>query len=107
MVSSAATTSPTAFFHTAIVPSATDTPIWGMVTSTVSVSEELTARLLDLVDGGEDGLLERWGERDGDVGRGHADDRSVEVLPALLGHERGDLGAGGARAVGLVDDHDL
>ena len=35
IVSSASTQSPGRFFHSTTVPSATDTPIWGMVTSTV------------------------------------------------------------------------
>jgi hypothetical protein len=34
MISSASIQSPTCFFHSTTVPSATDTPIWGMVTST-------------------------------------------------------------------------
>jgi hypothetical protein len=44
------------------VPSATDTPIWGIVTSTsaaFSVLEELTASLLHALDAGQDGLLQR------------------------------------------------
>ncbi len=34
MISSRSTLSPTAFFHSTTVPSATETPIWGIVTST-------------------------------------------------------------------------
>ena len=84
MISSRSTQSPGSFFHSAIVPSTTETPIWGIVTSTsVSVGEELTARLLDVVDLGQDRLLERRRERDRDVGRRHADDRAVEILAAL------------------------
>ena len=41
--SSASTQSPTCFFHSTTVPSATETPIWGIVTSMASVLEELTA----------------------------------------------------------------
>src|SRR5215218_5947684 len=108
MISSACTQSPGCFFHSTTVPSATDTPIWGMATSiSVSVLEELTARLLHVVDLGEHGLLERGGERDRHVGRRHAHDGPVEVLPALLGDQRRDLRAGGARRVRLVEDHDL
>ncbi len=33
MISSASTQSPGCFFHSTTVPSATDTPIWGMATS--------------------------------------------------------------------------
>src|SRR5919206_1637110 len=109
MISSASTQSPTCFFHSTTVPSATDTPIWGMVTSTsvVSVLEELTARLPDVVDLGQDRLLERGREGDRAVRGAHADDRPVEVLPRALGDQRRDLRAGRARLVGLVHDHDL
>ena len=60
IVSSYSTQSPTCFFHSTIVPSETLTPICGIVTSTVSVAEELTGGLLHAVDAGQDGLLERW-----------------------------------------------
>src|SRR3954462_3907512 len=86
MISSRSTQSPGCFFHSTTVPSATETPIWGMVTSTrTSVCEELTARLLHVVDLRQHGLLERGRERDRHVRRGHADHRPVEVLPAALG----------------------
>src|SRR4051812_44763945 len=76
--SSDSTQSPTRFFHSTTVPSATDTPIWGIVTSTaVSVREELTAGLLHVVDLRQDRPLERRAERDRSVRRGHADDRAV------------------------------
>src|ERR671920_2364759 len=54
--SSDSTQSPTRFFHSTTVPSATDTPICGIVTSTaaVSVGEELTACLPDVVGLGQD-----------------------------------------------------
>src|SRR4051795_5432424 len=107
MISSRSTRSPTRFFHSTTVPSETLTPIWGMTTSISSVLEEVTARLLDAVDGRQERLLERRRERDRHVGRRDADDRPVEVLEALLGDQRGDLRAGGARRVGLVDDHHL
>src|SRR5207247_11192425 len=74
MISSAWTQSPTCFFHSTTVPSATDTPIWGIVTSiNVSVVEELTACLPHVVDLRQYGLLERRGERDRHVRRGDAD----------------------------------
>src|SRR5213592_2781408 len=100
MISSTCTQSPTCFFHSTTVPSATETPICGIATSTEvcpspgasgpasssrrSIFEELTARLLDVVDLREHGLLERRRERDRHVGRRHADDRAVEVLPRAL-----------------------
>src|SRR4051794_20967555 len=107
IVSSYSTQSPTCFFHSTIVPSETETPIWGIVTSIVSVAEELTGGLLHAVDAGQDGLLQRWGERDRDVGRRDARDRPVEVLERALGDQRRDLGAGGAGPVGLVEDQHL
>src|SRR5918997_656938 len=87
MISSACTQSPGCFFHSTTVPSATDTPIWGIVTSmsVVSVLEELTARLPDVVDLREHRLLERRRERDRDVRRRDPHHRPVEVLPGVLG----------------------
>src|SRR4051812_48973418 len=108
MISSAWIQSPTCFFHSTTVPSATLTPIWGIWTSTsVSVLDELTACLPHVVDLGQHRLLERRRERDRHVRRGHAHDRPVEVLPRALGDQRRDLRARRARLVGLVDDHDL
>src|ERR1700733_11694006 len=108
MVASASIRSPTSTRQATIVPSATDTPIWGMVTSTrTSVREELTARLLHTLDAGQDRLFERWRERDRDVWRRDPDDRAVEVLEPLLGDQRGHLRPGRARGIRLVDDHDL
>ena len=49
--------------------------------------------------GGENGI--------GTSGVATRHDRAVEVLEAALGDQRRDLGAGRARLVGLVDDHDL
>src|SRR4051812_41899541 len=106
--SSASTQSPTRFFHSTTVPSATLTPICGIVTSTaaVSICEELTARLPHVVGLGQDRPLERRAERDRRVGCGHAHDRAVEVLEGVLADEGGHLGADTARARGLVqNDH--
>src|SRR3954469_12017223 len=95
--SSFSTQSPTRFFHSTTVPSATDTPIWGIVTSTsVSVGEELTARLLDVAGLGQDRALERRRERDRRVGRCDPHDRPVEVLEAALADQGGHLGADAA-----------
>src|SRR3954471_11439088 len=106
--SSDSTQSPTRFFHSTTVPSATDTPICGIVTSTaVLVSEELTARLLHGVDLRERRALERRAERDRLVRCGDADDRPVEVLERVLADDRGHLGPDTARARGLVQHHDL
>ena len=54
--SSASTQSPTCFFHSTTVPSATETPICGI---RISVVEELTHRLPHVVDLGQHRLLER------------------------------------------------
>src|SRR5207248_3200361 len=111
-ISSASTQSPTRFFHSTTVPSATDTPIWGIVTSAIApddllVGEELTARLLHVVDLRQHGALERRAERDRDIGRCDSDHRPVEVLERALGDERGHLGAHAARPRGLVEHHHL
>src|SRR3954453_9159290 len=106
--SSDSTQSPTRFFHSTTVPSATDTPIWGIVTSiSVSVGEELTARLLDVARLGQDRALEWRRERDRRVGRSHPHDRPVEVLETALADQGGHLGADTARARCLVQDDDL
>src|SRR3954465_14725201 len=62
IASSASTQSPTRFFHSTTVPSATETPIWGIVTSATLVSEELTACLLHVADLGQHRSLERRAE---------------------------------------------
>src|SRR3954471_13085198 len=107
--SSASIQSPTRLRHSTTVPSATDTPICGIVTSTsdTSVREELTARLLDVACLGQDRPLERWAERDRRVGRRDAHDRPVEVLEGALADQRRDLGPDAARTCGLVQDDDL
>ena len=69
IVASASIRSPGSTRQATTVPSATDTPIWGIVTSTrVSVGEELTASLLHAIDAGQHRLLERWRERIGTSG---------------------------------------
>ena len=67
IVSSASTRSPGCLCHSTTVPSATETPIWGIVTSTIvtgSVLEELTAGLPDAFDGWQHRGLKRRRERD-------------------------------------------
>src|SRR4051812_6084851 len=62
-ISSASTQSPARFFHSTTVPSATETPICGIVTSAralFSVGEELKARLPHVVGLWQHGPLERW-----------------------------------------------
>ena len=83
--SSASTQSPGRLRHATIVPSATETPICGIVTSTeLSVCEELTARLLHVVELRQHGLLERGLNGIGTSGRGQPPHRRVEVLERLL-----------------------
>src|SRR4051794_26527371 len=93
IVSSRSIQSPGFFLQSAMVPSATETPICGIVTSTrvVLVGEELTASLPHVVDLGQGGALERRRERDRRVGRGHPLDRTVQVLPCFVGDDRCDL----------------
>src|SRR5215211_1206928 len=107
--SSDSTESPGCFFHSTMVPSATDTPIWGIVTSISPslVGEELTACLLDVVDLWENRPFERRAERDRHVRRGDAHHRAVEVLEGLLRDQRGDLGRNSARARRLLNEHHL
>src|SRR3954451_14224766 len=109
IVSSRSIQSPGRFFQSAIVPSATETPIWGIVTSTtvVLVGEELTACLPDVVDLRQHRALERRRERDRHVRRSDALDRAVQVLPGLVGDQRRDLGHDAGRARGFLHEHDL
>src|SRR5581483_6519919 len=107
--SSVSIQSPTRLRQATIVPSATDTPIWGIVTSTAVglVGEELTAGLPHVVRLRQHRALERRAERDRGVGCGHAHHRTVEVLERLLRDQGADLGADATGARGLVQHHDL
>src|SRR3954465_6926890 len=109
IASSASTQSPTRLRHSTIVPSATDTPICGMFTSTVVVlvREELTASLLHVVHLREHDPLERRAERARNVRRGHAHHGTIEVLERLLRDQGTHLGAHATGAVGLVEHHHL
>src|SRR5438067_517108 len=92
--SSASIQSPTRLRQETIVPSATDTPICGMVTSTAVglVREELTARLLHVVHLRENDPLERRAERHGHVRRGHSHHRAIQILERLLCDQGAHLG---------------
>ena len=92
------------------VPSDTETPIWGMTTSTtvpVAISSrDLAQRGDDVRDLRQERLLEHRRERYRRVGRGDALRRRVEILEGLLGDRRRDLGAEPAGERVLVqDDH--
>src|SRR4051812_4788867 len=80
--SSASPQPPTRLRHSTIVPSATETPICGIVTSTAVelVGEELTARLLNVVDLWQHRTLQRRAERDRRVRRGHPHHPTLPVL---------------------------
>ena len=95
--------------HATTVPSATDTPIWGIVTSTSASQYARSSRHASLTrstpgstacsSGGENGI-----GTSGVATRTTGPSRSSK--PAL-GDQRRDLRAGRAGRVGLVDDHDL
>src|SRR2546423_2872893 len=109
-ISSASTQSPTRFFHSTTVPSATETPIWGIVTSARAlplVGEELTARLSHVVGLRQHRALEWRAEGGRHVGRGDAHHRAGEILEPGLRDERGHPGAYPPRPRGPVEDHDL
>ena len=96
IVSSASTQSPTLLGHSTTVPSATETPICGIVTSTRLSSRGAQGTPPSHGRRRQDRLFQRRRERDRHVRRGHPHDRAVEVLEASLGDQRCDLRAGGA-----------
>src|SRR5829696_7117803 len=103
--SSASTASPGCFFHATTVPSAIDTPIWGIVTSINPslVGEELTAGLLHVLDLWQHSALERRAERDRHVRRGDTHNGTVKVLEGLLCDQRRYLRGHTTGARGLLD----
>src|SRR5882762_1219795 len=110
--SSRFTGSPTFLSHLLKVPSAIDSPIWGIKTSTraivaPSVRREPTRGLHDIVGLGQDEVLQSRRIRDRHVVRGHAHDRPVEPFERLLIDPRRDLARDPARARVLVDDQHL
>src|SRR6187551_3177693 len=117
--SSSATLSPTCLSQRVIVPSETETPIWGITTSTwvpvltfsrllgSSVSGEVAERRRDVLDLRDVCLLERGRERYRAVGRREPPDRRVELLERLLGNGRRDLPAEAARLRVLVEHENL
>src|SRR3954470_1004277 len=108
IVSSRSIQSPGFFFQSAMVPSATETPICGIVTSTlVLVGEELTACLPHVVDLRQHRTLEPRRERERHGRRRHALDGAVQVLPRLVGDDRRDLSHDARGAGGLLQQHDL
>src|SRR5213080_2139274 len=72
-----------------------------------SVLRELPEPRRDILDLGDERLLERRRERHRRVRRGDPLDRSIEVLEGLLGDRRGDLAAEAAGMRVLVQDDRL
>src|SRR5215208_596709 len=113
--SSAEIASPSDLSHFVIVPSETETPIWGMTTSTVVpvvairslVLRQLLQACHHVFDLRDESLLERRRERNGGVGRGDAAHGRVEVLEGLRGDRRRDLGAEATGERVLVEDERL
>src|SRR5438876_4847153 len=94
--SSRLTGSPTFLSHLLKVPSAIDSPICGIKTSTraiasPSVSRQPSRRLHDIVSLGQDEVLQSRRIRERDVVRRHAHDRPVEPFERLLVDPRRDL----------------
>src|SRR4029078_8032986 len=112
---SAAIASPSDLSHLVIVPSETETPIWGMTTSTAVpvvairrlVLRELLQACYDIVDLRDESLLERGREETGSVRRCDTAHGSVEALERRLRNRRGDLGAEAAGEGVRVEDERL
>src|SRR5882762_1261450 len=110
--SSRLTGSPTFLSHLLKVPSAIDSPIWGIKTSTLaivapSVRREPTRGLHDIVGLGQDEVLQSRRIRDRHVVRGHAHDRPVEPFERLLIDPRRDLARDPTGPRVFVYDQDL
>src|SRR5438876_2748517 len=94
--SSRLTGSPTFLSHLLKVPSAIDSPIWGIRTSTraigsPSVRRQPASGFYDVFRLRQHEIFQRRRVRQRHVVRGHAHDRSVEPLERLLIDTRGDL----------------
>src|SRR6266566_95540 len=110
--SSRFTASPTFLSHLLNVPSAIDSPIWGMSTSTRAISSPSVgrepARSFHYVVGlGQYEILKRRRIRQRHVVRGHAHDRTVQPFECLLVDSRRDLAGDATRACVLVHDQHL
>src|SRR5258706_558382 len=110
--SSRFTGSPTFLSHLLKVPSAIDSPICGINTSTraivaPSVRREPAGGLHYVVSLGQHKILERRRVRQRHVVCGHAHDRPVEPFERLLVDPRRNLARDPARARVLVDDQHL
>src|SRR6266566_443624 len=109
--SSRLTASPIFLSHLLSVPSAMDSPICGIKTSTraiasPSVSRQPSRRLHDIVSLGQDEVLQSRRIRERDVVRGHAHDRPVEPFERLLVDPRRDLpGDSPGPRVFMDDEH--
>src|SRR6266566_3244378 len=110
--SSRLTGSPTFLSHLLKVPSAIDSPICGIKTSTraiasPSVSRQPSRRLHDIVSLGQDEVLQSRRIRERDVVRGHAHDRPVAPFERLLVDPRCVLPAESPGPRVFMDDEHL
>src|ERR1051325_3525113 len=110
--SSRFTASPTFLSHLLKVPSAIDSPIWGINTSTramesSSVRREPARGFHDVVSLGQDEILERRRIGQRHIVRRHPHDRPVEPFERLLIDPRRDFARDPSGAGVLVDDEDL
>src|SRR5213592_1462383 len=110
--SSRFTVSPTFLSHLLKVPSAIDSPICGIKTSTraivaPSVRREPARGLHNVVRLRQHEVFQRRRVRQRHIMRGHAHDRPVEPLERLLIDPRGDLAGNAARARVFVHDQHL
>src|SRR6185503_7084188 len=110
--SSRFTVSPTFLSHLLKVPSAIDSPIWGIKTSTRAMSSPSVGRqppggINDIVRLGQHEVLECRRVRYGHVVRRHPHDRPVEPLERLLVDARRDLAGDPAGAGIFVHDQDF
>src|SRR5213594_1218861 len=110
--SSRFTASPTFLSHLLNVPSAIDSPIWGISTSTRAISSPSVGReparsFHNVVSLREHKVFQRRRIRQRYVVRGHAHNRTVQPFECLLVDSRRDLAGDAARARVLVHDQHL
>src|SRR3954471_20627077 len=110
--SSRSTLSPIFLIQRTMVPSAIDSPIWGITTlvgiesllEPQSVFHQTLRRGHDAIDAGQERGLERRRVGDRRVHRRDPHDRRVEVLERLLGDDRRQLAADAAGAARFVEE---
>src|SRR6266571_4250204 len=110
--SSRFTSSPSFLSHLLKVPSAIDSPIWGMRTSTraiesPSIRREPSCGLHDIIGLGQHEIFQRRRIRQRHVVRSHPHDRAVQPCKGLLVDTRRDLARQATGARVLVHDEHL